>query len=110
MNFGGKCGRDRHGGFHRFPGMQGFMRQHGHGHHGCGKMFQSMGSEGNSNSTNVDGFGATSQEPTGEQKAKTVDEIAKSLEEMGIKADGGVIRDLIEQFHGDIRKIIEAMH
>ncbi|GAV00518.1 hypothetical protein RvY_11352 [Ramazzottius varieornatus] len=44
------------------------------------------------------------------QQPKTVDEIAKTLEDMGIRADGGVLRDLIEQFHGDIVKIIEAFN
>jgi hypothetical protein len=104
--FGGKCGRGRHG-CHRFPGMQGkgFMRQPGHG--GCGRRFQTMGDEGQSNA-NADVSGSCGQ--THNQQAQTVDQIAKSLEEMGIKADGGVIRELIEQFHGDIVKIIEAIN
>ncbi|OQV18764.1 hypothetical protein BV898_07201 [Hypsibius exemplaris] len=42
---------------------------------------------------------------------RSVDDIAKILADMGLgsNADGGVIRELIEQFNGNIAKIIEAM-
>lgn len=106
-----------HGG-HHFPG-----RKH-MGHHGFGGMFQSMGegfqSMGQGFQAMGEGFqsqhmptfpfGGCRATQNDSNQPKSVDEIAKALKDMGIQADGGVIRELIEQFHGDITKIIEAMN
>jgi len=99
---GGGCmrgGRGR-GGCGRFPGM-GFMPRMQQW--GPGGMFQSMGGP---SGAQFQGHhrGAESQQPP------TVDQIAATLKDMGITADGGVIRELIEQFHGDIVKLLEAFH
>ena len=116
-----------HGHRHGFPGgfpgfrggLAGFMRPpHGGGPFSAAHAESYSAGEGAS--SNAGGFAAAGGPFFGAgagnrcgrpfQGPKTVDEIAKQLAEMGITADGGVLRELIEQFHGDIVKIIEAMN
>ena len=128
---GARFGRGRGG----FPWMGGpFDNHHGHGHHRGrhhgpygrhgqpGNYTETSAEEGpNGSNASSNAFASGFNTSAGGscragsampnfQQPKTVDEIAKVLEDMGIKADGGVIRDLIQQFHGDIGKIIEAFN
>lgn len=115
--FGGGCQRgalgNRFRGFNRFPGMRGFGF-HGRGGRGCqagGSAFASGAGPWSSSSSSSTAYADSDGNHSTSQTSENidVDRIAKTLEEMGIKADGGVLRDLIVQFHGDIAKIIQAM-
>ncbi|XP_055355873.1 sequestosome-1-like [Paramacrobiotus metropolitanus] len=97
----GGCHRGRrgNGGCGRFPGMQGFGRP----------MWQGMGGDGGFTCQGQAGrCGRESRQ--GPLTPEAMDEVARQLQAMGIQADGGILRELIEQFHGDIAKIIEAMN
>jgi len=114
-------------GFGPFAGSQGCPRQPGSGcpynsqnNTGCGNGGSSGPSSCPSSGraggpTDVGGFadgscGGGAGYPDFQSSLPDIDEVAQFLQGMGINVDGTVIRELMEQFQGDIHKIIAAIN